>query len=162
MPIIQIITCDFMNPLHKLKIVELTNAYMLDTMGEGLEMPEYVKQKLADALASHPACMILFALADNQYVGIVTCFINLSTFKARPYFYIHDIAVLKEYRGLGIGRKLLEKVIEIANERDYCKVTLEVREDNEKAKHLYKSLGFKDCEPKMYFWTKTLMHSSNT
>ena len=153
---IAITPCDFSNPLHRQKVVELTRAYMSDPMGGGEVMPDEVQNKLADALATHPACMVLFALVDGQFAGIITCFINLSTFKAKPYFNVHDIAVLKEYRGMGIGRKMLEKVIEIAQERGYCKVTLEVRDDNHNAKHLYKNLGFEDCEPKMHFWTKTL------
>jgi ribosomal protein S18 acetylase RimI-like enzyme len=64
--------------------------------------------------------------------------------------------VVKEYRGKNIGRKLLEKCIEIAKERDYCKITLEVRDDNTVAKNLYKSLDFRECIPVMHFWTKTL------
>jgi ribosomal protein S18 acetylase RimI-like enzyme len=152
----EIIPCDFFNPLHRQKVVELTRDYMLDPMGSGEVMPDEVQNKLADSLASHPACMVLFALVNGQFTGIITSFINLSTFKAKPYFNVHDIALLKEYRGLGIGRMLLEKVIEIARERDYCKVTLEVRDDNHNAKQLYMNLGFEDCEPRMHFWTKTL------
>jgi ribosomal protein S18 acetylase RimI-like enzyme len=153
---VQVIPCDYTNALHRQKAVELTQAYMLDPMGGEEIMPNDVKENLAEALASHPACMVLFALVDGQYAGIITSFINLSTFKAKPYFNVHDIAVNKEFRGMGIGRKMLERVIEIAKERDYCKVTLEVRDDNDNAKHLYQSLGFKDYEPKMHFWTKTL------
>jgi len=46
--------------------------------------------------------------------------------------------------------------VEISLERDYCKITLEVREDNEAALALYRKMGFTECEPNMYFWTKTL------
>jgi ribosomal protein S18 acetylase RimI-like enzyme len=50
----------------------------------------------------------------------------------------------------------MEKLVEIASDRAYCKITLEVREDNEAALALYRNMGFVECEPKMYFWTKTL------
>lgn len=152
----QIIECDFSEPLHRQKIIELTAAYMGDPMGGEEIMSEKTKEKLAEGLAVHPACYMIFAVLDGKYVGIVTSFINFSTFKARPYFNIHDVAVLKEYRGKGIGKKLLSYIIEKARERDYCKVTLEVRDDNDNAKKLYQSLGFKDTEPKMHFWTKTI------
>jgi ribosomal protein S18 acetylase RimI-like enzyme len=69
---------------------------------------------------------------------------------------VHDVAVLSKARGKGVGRKLLERVIEIARERDYCKVNLEVREDNAAAKHLYNDLGFVEDNPPMHFWTKIL------
>jgi ribosomal protein S18 acetylase RimI-like enzyme len=153
---IDIIQCDFNNAEHRQKIVELTDAYMRDPMGSNAPMPVEVKKNLTDGLANHPACMILFGIVDKQYAGICTSYINFSTFKAKPYFNVHDLAVLKEFQGKGVGKKLLEKVIEIATERNYCKVTLEVRDDNHNAKGLYKKLGFKDCEPVMYYWFREI------
>ncbi len=152
----EIIQCDFKNKEHRQMLVELTEAYMADPMGGEEIMKDEIKNQLVNGLSEHPACMVLFALADKHYAGIITSYVNFSTFKAKPYFNVHDIAVKKEFRGMGIGRKLLERVIEIAQERDFCKVTLEVRDDNNNAQHLYNSLGFKECEPKMFFWTKTL------
>ena len=154
---IQIIECDFKNAEHLKKLVELTGAYMRDPMGGGEQMSNKIGENLSIGLANHPACLILFALADNQYAGICTSFINFSTLKAKPYFNVHDIAVKKEYRGNGIGRKLLETLINKAQECGYCKITLEVRDDNYSAKKLYQSLGFKDSEPHMHFWTRKLL-----
>jgi ribosomal protein S18 acetylase RimI-like enzyme len=153
---IQIIECDFNNPEHREQIVRLISAYMLDPMGGEEAMADDVKLNLVDVLENHPARLVLLAKVGNEYAGITNCFINISTFRAKPYFNVHDVTVLKEYRGKGIGRKLLEKVIEIARNRGYCKITLEVREDNKNAKALYQSLGFSDYEPFMHFWTKTL------
>lgn len=153
---LQIIECDFNNPLHRNKLIELTVAYMRDPMGGEEIMPEETKKNLAEGLANHPACFVVFAVNKGEYIGIATNFINFSTFKARPYFNVHDIAVLKEYRGKGVGKKLLSYIIEKGRERGYCKITLEVRDDNENAKLLYQSLGFKDTEPKMHFWTKII------
>jgi ribosomal protein S18 acetylase RimI-like enzyme len=153
---LEITACDFKNPEHREKLIELTAAYMRDPMGGGEIMTSETQNHLIEGLSNHPACMVLFAKVDGSYAGIITCYINFSTFKAKPYFNVHDIAVLKEFRGQGVGRKMLESVIEIGRQRHYCKITLEVRDDNHNAKHLYDSLGFRDCEPKMYFWTKTL------
>jgi ribosomal protein S18 acetylase RimI-like enzyme len=66
------------------------------------------------------------------------------------------VIVLKEFRGKGLGKALIAKLINISEERGYCKLTLEVREDNQNARQLYQSLGFRDCEPRMYFWTRKL------
>ncbi len=148
--------CDFSNPEHRKQIIELTRAYMRDPMGGGEEMSQEVKQTLAEKLANHPCTMIFFARVDSKYVGIATCFINISTFYAKPYFNVHDIAILPEYRGKGIGKKLLEKIIDVGREKGFCKITLEVRHDNINAQKLYKSLGFADTQPPMYFWTKWL------
>lgn len=151
---VEIIQCDFKSPVHRQKVVELIDAYMNDPMGGGNPMPEKNKIPLVKGLEAHPAAFVLFAIENGVYVGIATCFINFSTFNVKPYINVHDLAVVKSGRGKGIGRKLLERVIEISKERDYCKVTLEVRSDNLNAQGLYKSLGFKECEPVMHFWEK--------
>jgi len=64
--------------------------------------------------------------------------------------------VYSDYRNKGLGKALMEKLIELSTERDYCKITLEVREDNFQAQGLYYSLGFEECTPTMLFWTKIL------
>lgn len=53
------------------------------------------------------------------------------------------IAVKKEYRGLGYSRKLMERMVKSAEEKDACDLTLEVRAGNTPAIQLYKSYGFK-------------------
>lgn len=52
------------------------------------------------------------------------------------------MGVLAEYRGLGIGRRLLEACIAKAWAKGITRVQLEVRADNERAIGLYKALGF--------------------
>jgi ribosomal-protein-alanine N-acetyltransferase len=55
--------------------------------------------------------------------------------------HIMNMAVLEEYRGQGVGQKLMETLFEIAPEK-VCSYTLEVRESNHAAIRLYKRLGF--------------------
>lgn len=148
--------CDFSNKNHCQKFTELINEYITDPMGGSAELSEQQQSDLCAGMADHPSGFVLFAVNKGQIVGLTTCFINFSTFKAQKFLNIHDIIVQKQFRGYGIGRKLMEKCIDIACERNYCKVTLEVREDNNRAKTLYKSLGFNDSSPVMHFWTKII------
>ena len=53
------------------------------------------------------------------------------------------IAVLKEYWNLGIGTRLMEEVLKLANERGVAQVELDFIEGNERARALYEKLGFK-------------------
>jgi len=55
--------------------------------------------------------------------------------------YVHHMAVLPEMQDRGLGRRLLEKAVAIAAERD-LQMKLEVAADNERAIHLYRKLGF--------------------
>lgn len=57
-----------------------------------------------------------------------------------PFEYeVHTIGVDPQYQGLGIGRRLLEGLLEFA---DGGAVYLEVRTDNQPAITLYQSVGF--------------------
>ncbi len=56
--------------------------------------------------------------------------------------HITNIAVSEDYRRLGLGKKLLEELIKLCEKYEISSMTLEVREDNEPAKELYKSYGF--------------------
>lgn len=58
--------------------------------------------------------------------------------------HVTNIAVLKEYRGIGIGKEILKGLIDICNERNINAMTLEVRRSNEIAKSLYRQYGFKE------------------
>jgi ribosomal-protein-alanine N-acetyltransferase len=55
---------------------------------------------------------------------------------------IHNLAVNPAYRRRGIGRVLLETVVEEARRQGVSRVTLEVRKSNEAAQKLYHALGF--------------------
>ena len=148
--------CDFSDSDHLNALVELLTHYMTDPMGDHMPHNKLQQLRLVDGLANHPSSLILFVKFGATFVGLATCFINFSTFKIKPYLNVHDLIVQRAYRGQGFGRALLEELIRISKEREYCKLTLEVREDNIVAQGLYTSLGFTNCEPRMYFWTKTI------
>ena len=56
--------------------------------------------------------------------------------------HITNIAVSAPERGLGIGRKITWALLQYASNLGASYLTLEVRENNEPAKSLYRSLGF--------------------
>ncbi len=148
--------CDYENPTHLDALVGLLNHYMKDPMGESEPLDKIKQLRLIDGLANHPSSFVLFILYNQELAGLATCFINFSTFKVKPYLNLHDIVIYNQYRGKGLGRMLLEELIQISESRDYCKMSLEVREDNKVAQNLYRSLNFKECTPNMFFWTKTI------
>jgi ribosomal protein S18 acetylase RimI-like enzyme len=148
--------CDFENPKHLAALADLLNMYMADPMGDVPPLNKLQQLRLVDGLANHPSSFVLFEIFDGAIVGLATCFINFSTFMVKPYLNIHDFFVHPNYRGKGLAKGLLQELIAISKERKYCKITLEVREDNQVAQGLYNSAGFEDCKPKMLFWTNKL------
>ena len=68
---------------------------------------------------------------------------------------IHDFFVHPDFRGKGLANNLMQELIRISNERKYCKITLEVREDNFVAQGLYSKqlIDTQNCK-KLYFLEK--------
>jgi ribosomal protein S18 acetylase RimI-like enzyme len=133
-------------------VKELINAYARDSMGNGAPLSQDVLDRLIPGLRNHPTTLIFLAYldepavgGDDRAVGIAVCFRGFSTFHARPLINIHDLAVLPEHRGRGIGRALLSAVEEHARSLDCCKLTLEVLENNRPARALYGKLGFHEA-----------------
>ena len=52
------------------------------------------------------------------------------------------ITVLRDYWGRGVGTALMERMIAFSRESGAELLSLEVREDNERAKALYRKFGF--------------------
>lgn len=57
--------------------------------------------------------------------------------------HITNVAVLQEYRRQGIGKRLLEELIQIAQEKEMIGITLEVKISNLAAQKLYSNYGFR-------------------
>jgi ribosomal protein S18 acetylase RimI-like enzyme len=153
---VKIIECDFMNRHHTSALVDLLNHYIMDKMGSRVPLDEEKGLKLIEGLKKHPSTLVLFAELEEELIGLAVCFINFATFTAKPFINIHDIVVLDRYRNTGVGRSLLEGIHQAAASMGCSKITLEVREDNLNARHLYQSLGYGECNPRMYFWEKHL------
>lgn len=64
-------------------------------------------------------------------------------------YYIDTICVAPAARGLGIGTQLLVYAEQVAREKGYQKLSLNVEVEKEKARALYERLGFVITEP----WT---------
>lgn len=58
-------------------------------------------------------------------------------------FYLDSIGVLAEFRGYGIGRKLIHAICERAKAEGHCKAGLLVDFENPAAERLYTSIGFR-------------------
>lgn len=80
---------------------------------------------------------------DNKLLGYV-----LGVYRDAPEFAhrlkIQAISVIPEFRGRGIGRKLMEKLLAFGKESGFDLVYLEVASDNSNACKLYESFGMKE------------------
>ena len=125
-------------------IVTVLDSYASDPRGGGVPLTADVRARLIDGLRRHPTTVVWLAFHGAQAVGICVAFTGFSTFHARPLLNIHDLAVLPGRRGRGIGHSLLTAAEEHARRNGYCKLTLEVQDDNAPALQLYERFGFRN------------------
>ncbi|MBN2774180.1 MAG: GNAT family N-acetyltransferase [Prolixibacteraceae bacterium] len=147
---------DLQNKTHCKNLLKLLNAYMEDEMGVGEPMPGHLDRIVIEGLKKHTGYRGFFVTCKNEYVALANCNLNFGTFNAKPLLNIHDFVVLPEYRNLGIGKFLMEKITVFATDNGCSKLTLEVRNDNTKAKNLYRKSGFSEGDPPYLFWEKKL------
>lgn len=69
--------------------------------------------------------------------------------------HITNIVVKKDCRHLGIGAKILDKLINIAKELKFSSITLEVNENNEIAIKLYEKFEFKKLGIRKKYYNNT-------
>jgi len=67
-----------------------------------------------------------------------------------------DIGVTSACRGLGYGKLLLDKVIQICTQKQMSAIWLEVRASNNTALNLYKSHGFAEQERRKNYYDSDL------
>ena len=148
---ISIVIADYSNPQHAKDIGFLLNAYACDPMGGGKPLPETTVQNVAKELGKLSYAFSFICYVDNNPAALMNCLEAFSSFKCKPLINVHDLVVVKKFRGLGISQKLFAKLDEIALEKGCCKITLEVLEGNEVARNAYAKAGFKgyELDPKM-------------
>lgn len=87
----------------------------------------------------------------NSKLAVVLGVINSKTkelvgysflFNIYDEIHINNIAVKKNYRGKGLGKKLLDYIINYGKENYFSRITLEVRDSNKSALKLYYQNGF--------------------
>jgi ribosomal protein S18 acetylase RimI-like enzyme len=162
---LSVIEADLSDPLHQDAIREMLDHYARDPMGNGAPLAPDILERLIPGLVEHPRSLVFLALDPapaRSALGIAICFVGFSTFAGRPLINIHDFAVRSGRRGQGIGRALLTAVEARGRELGCCKLTLEVRHDNQTAQLLYKRFGFGDfgagpAAGDFWFWSKTLV-----
>lgn len=107
-------------------------SHLVTDSEEGLRESLFGKEKFVE---------VYLAEYDGNIAGQALFFKNYSTFLGKPGIYLEDLYVKPEFRGKGIGKALLMKVISIAKERNYGRVEWSVLDWNKPAIDFYNSIG---------------------
>lgn len=107
--------------------------------GEDFLSPEDCERIIAEDLLSETS-LFLVTEAEGKIVGFARCAGNkLNRFRHKAEF---GICILQEYCGHGIGKELLESILNWADAKGVEKIALTVVQTNTNAISLYKKYGF--------------------
>ncbi len=154
---VSIVKADLDDGAHAAAFLSVLGAYALHPYGGGAPLRDDVRERLVPAMKALPNTLVLLAFDGDEAVGLANCLFGFSSFAARPTLNVHDLAVVEERRGQGIGRALLTEARNRARARDCVKMTLEVREPNTNARGLYASFGFDDSDERRTFFLENYL-----
>jgi GNAT superfamily N-acetyltransferase len=77
---------------------------------------------------------------QNGIIGFTHCLFRPSTWTETDYCYLEDLFVDLNIRGKGVGRALIEKVVDLAKEKKSKRVYWTTQEFNKTARVLYDSI----------------------
>jgi GNAT superfamily N-acetyltransferase len=86
---------------------------------------------------ANPVWWAYVAEADGKVEGFALYYIRYSTWKGQR-MYLEDILVTEKMRGHGLGKLLLDKLIEEAKEKQFTGIAWQVLDWNEPAINFYK------------------------
>ena len=89
----------------------------------------------------NPVAFCHVAEVDGKVVGIAIWFLNYSTWLGKAGLYLEDLFVKPEFRGSGLGLKLMKTLAQLCVDRGYERFQWWVLDWNEPSINFYKSIG---------------------
>lgn len=98
----------------------------------------YIEQRLANGDS------VIFLAEDNgKALGFVQLYPSLASIPMRPIWILYDLFVAPAARTSGVGRALMDRARQHAEETNAHQLILETATDNITAQRLYETLGYK-------------------
>ena len=102
---------------------------------------EATEETLYESIFVRHEAEVIFAEENDEVVGFALFFHNFSTFVGRKGLYLEDLFVLPEKRGRGYGKALLQRLAQIALERNCGRMEWVCLDWNTPSINFYKSIG---------------------
>ena len=120
-----------------------------EDLGQFCEVSEYRLQ--AALFGDTKVAEALVAVVGDAFAGYAIFYPNFSTFRGQCGFYLEDLYVRDEFRGTGLGEKMLSEIARIGRERGYERIDFSVLDWNERAMKFYRRLGAVSDESEVRF-----------
>ena len=93
-------------------------------------------------LLQNPNFFVLVAIVDSKIVGGLTVYILHSYYVEKPVAYIYDVGILPQYQRQGIGKSLMEFLIQFCRENGFREAYVEAETEDLDAVNFYRKTNF--------------------
>jgi GNAT superfamily N-acetyltransferase len=128
---------------------------MVLNMAEDMNVADRVSSTVSDfdqaMSGDHPAIHVFIAEKNTRAVGMIIFFLSFSTWRGAPGVYISDVYLTQDFRGTGLGKKLVGDVVCWGAKRGADHMRLAVDPKNDIAQSFYKGIGMSFCSDEMIF-----------
>ena len=107
------------------------------------------RSAVEEELAQNRLARYIVAVENGEIVGYAGTWLVINE------AHVTNVAVSGQRRREGIGRLLMQKLMDLARENDMESMTLEVRVSNAAARHLYQQLGFVEAGIRKNYYSET-------
>ena len=88
------------------------------------------------------ASAIKYIFMDENSTPVGMFKLSPLTYRASHIAYLGGLAIHPNFAGKGFGRKMMQEIIDLANQQGYKRIELSVATENVRAIGLYKKVGF--------------------
>ena len=138
-------------------VIELFNKYRIfyNQVSDLNLANKYIQERLNK---NESIIFIAFVEIDSLKIpiGFTQLYPNYSSIRAVKNWTLNDLYVEQEYRKMGVGELLINKVIDFAEKNEAKKIELSTGVDNKAAQSLYEKIGFERQQPDEEYYTYTL------
>ena len=117
---------------------------LIDAMDDTEGIDTGIALKNCERLLNDAGSHFLVAAREGTPVGFINFAVRQTVLHQSPSALIDELVVAEEYRGKGVGRRLVQAAIEKCRQLGCCEVEVSTEKTNLKAREFYKQGGFEE------------------
>ena len=130
----------------EIKLLASTDSHYLNDVADDV-FDDPIVESAAQEFLNDPRHRLVIALDNNIVVGFVSGVIYVHPDKPAPELWINEIGVAPTHQRHGIGKRLLQAVLEDARQAGCTEAWVLTERTNEAAMAMYKSAGGDESFP---------------
>ena len=138
-----------MNELITVRPMVMTDVDGVMAVEHDSFLTPWSRSAFEEELAQNRLARYIVAVENGEIVGYAGTWLVINE------AHVTNVAVSSQRRREGIGRMLMQKLMELARENGMESMTLEVRVSNAAARHLYDQMGFVAAGIRKNYYSET-------